>query len=352
MRFLYKLAPLSIQLLLIDDPFMPIIRQHYLSADAIADVDLLLREPGVLALVAYGDDCAPNGHTGVIPIGMRSLSGKPWEVIRYGDAIAERGIDEHCHWSLIEDVLCVSTWIAPEDCTDIEAATEVAYGRLFRVIQAKGFPFPFRIWNFMPDINTGTGDLEEYKKFCVGRQRAFDDYHVAPQEYPAASALGHHSRGAVIYLLAGRNSGVHHENPRQQPAYQYPREYGPSSPSFARATSLALRSEPQVFISGTASIIGHNTHAVGDLQQQLSITLDNIQHLLAHVQQAGSELSAVRVYLRHPEDCAIAESFLTKHLPAEVLNFIHADICRSQLLVEIEALARVDTNQATVSSVL
>lgn len=318
---------------------MPMLSQQYLTAAAVPDALQLLAEPGVLALVNFGHECAPSAGVGVIPLGMPSLSDKPWEVIRYGSSVAERGIDEHCHWSVIEDVLCVATWIAPEDCSDIEAATEVAYGRLFRVIQAKGFPYPFRIWNFMPDINRGAGDREEYKKFCVGRERAFDDYHVAPQSYPAASALGHHTRGAVIYLLAGRNSGVHHENPRQQPAYQYPREYGPSSPSFARATSLALRSKPQVFISGTASIIGHNTQAVGDLQQQLAITLDNIQHLLDHVGQADALLSGIRVYLRHPQDVVIAQAFLASRLPLECVNFIHADICRSQLLVEIEALA-------------
>lgn len=315
------------------------LRQEYLPASAVPDTSQLLAQPGVLALVNFGDACAPGAQPGIIPLGMPSLSDQPWEVIRYGDSVAQRGVDEHCHWSLIEDVLCVATWIAPEDCSDIEAATEVAYGRLFRVIQAKGFPYPFRIWNFMPDINCGAGDREEYKKFCVGRQRAFDDYHVAPQEYPAASALGHHTKGAVIYLLAGRNSGVHHENPRQQPAYQYPREYGPTSPSFARATSLALRSLEQVFISGTASIIGHNTQAVGDLQQQLAITLDNIQHLLLHVEQADAELSAIRVYLRHAQDVAVAQAFLSARLPATAVNFIHADICRSQLLVEIEALA-------------
>jgi chorismate lyase/3-hydroxybenzoate synthase len=315
------------------------LRQEYLPASAVPDTAHLLAQPGVLALVSFGDSCAALAQPGIIPLGMPSLCDKPWEVIRYGDSVAERGTDEHCQWSLIEDVLCVATWISPEDCSDIEAATEVAYGRLFRVIQAKGFSYPFRIWNFMPDINSGNGDQEEYKKFCVGRQRAFDDYHVAPQEYPAASALGHHTKGAVIYLLAGRNSGVHHENPRQQPAYQYPREYGPTSPSFARATSLALRSREQVFISGTASIIGHNTQAVGDLEQQLTITLDNIQHLLMHVGQGESELSGVRVYLRRPQDLAVARAFFAARLPALVVNFIHADICRSQLLVEVEALS-------------
>ena len=105
------------------------LRQEYLPANAVPDTAHLLAQPGVLALVSFGDACVAGAQPGIIPLGMPSLCDKPWEVIRYGDSIAERGTDEHCQWSLIEDVLCVATWIAPEDCSDIEAATEVAYGR-------------------------------------------------------------------------------------------------------------------------------------------------------------------------------------------------------------------------------
>lgn len=313
--------------------------QDYLSADVVDQMPDVLGQPGVLALVGFVEDCSAPSITGYIPVGMPSLSGKPLEVIRYGNQVAERGITDNCHWSVIDDVLCAACWISQDDCGDIAAATEKTYGRLFQLIQSMGFPYPFRIWNFIPNINQGDGDREEYKKFCVGRQKAFHDYHVAPQEYPAASALGHHGQGAVIYLLAGKYSGVHHENPRQQPAYQYPRQYGPSSPSFARATSLHLNSKFQVFISGTASIIGHDTQAAGDLQNQLSITLDNIKQLVAHIDQGKHGLSAIRVYLRYPQDYAIAQAFMQQHFALEKVNFLYADICRDLLLVEIEALA-------------
>lgn len=313
--------------------------QDYLAHEPPDSLSQLLQQPGVLALVGFVEDCQAPDLPGYIPTGMPSLSGLPIEVIRYGDQVAERGQVDGCHWSRIDDVLCVASWISPEDCKDIAAATEKTYGNLFRLIQSMGFPYPFRIWNFIPNINTGEGDSEEYKKFCVGRQKAFHCYHVAPQEYPAASALGHHTQGAVIYLLAGRDSGIHHENPRQQPAYEYPRQYGPSSPSFARATSLNLQSRFQIFISGTASIIGHDTQAVGDLQNQLSITLDNIQQLVDHINPADHQLSTLRVYLRHPADYPAARDFLAKRFPLESVNFLHADICREQLLVEIEGVA-------------
>lgn len=318
---------------------MSTLTQDYLSIDSPEQLPALLGQPGVLALVGFVEDCSQPQLPGYIPTGMPSLSGLQIEVIRYGNQVAERGVTDNCHWSRIDDVLCVASWISPEDCKDIAAATEKTYGNLFRLIQSMGFPYPFRIWNFIPNINRGEGDSEEYKKFCVGRQKAFHSYHVAPQEYPAASALGHHSQGAVIYLLAGRDSGIHHENPRQQPAYEYPRQYGPSSPSFARATSLNLQSQFQIFISGTASIIGHDTQAVGNLHNQLSITLDNIQQLVNHINPADHQLSTLRVYLRHPADYPVARDFLAQRFPLESVNFLHADICREQLLVEIEGVA-------------
>lgn len=311
--------------------------QTYLPSAAPIDEQAILNQPGVLALVRFDGPCEASSTAGIIPIGLQSLSGQPFELLRYGNEVATRGIAQDCHWSRIGDVLCAATWISPVACADIENATEDAYHRLFSVVATAGFAHPFRIWNFMPQINSGQGDQEMYKKFCVGRQRAFDRLQLKPHQYPAASALGHHRDGAVIYLLAHRQSGQHHENARQEPAYRYPRQYGPSSPSFARATSLTFHNRRQLFVSGTASILGHDTKAAGNLEQQLTITLENIRHLVSHTGFADEALHAIRVYLRNAEDYPAARAFLGTQFPADVVNFLHADICRDNLLVEIEA---------------
>jgi chorismate lyase / 3-hydroxybenzoate synthase len=325
------------------------LRQYYLdstplAADATASPATLINKRGVLALIAFDAPCLAPAEPGIIPIGTPSLCGKAYEVIEYGDKPAERGSTDDCQWSKIDDVFCAATWISPAACADIETATETAYTRLFGLINSAGFPYPFRIWNFMPKINLGEGDQEEYKKFCVGRLRAFSQLDLDQQQFPAASALGiHHSdnaaQGAVIYLLATRTPGQHHENPRQQPAYQYPRQYGPSSPSFARATSLPLQLQHPIFISGTASIIGHDTKACGNLQEQLEITLDNIRYLLASIDPQASAPSAIRVYLRHAEDLLATQTYLYQQFSPADINIVHADICRANLLVEIECVA-------------
>lgn len=303
------------------------------------DPQLLLAEPGVLAVIAFTKICAQPAVPGIIPIGAVSLSDQAYEVIEYGNNPAQRGIDMGCQWSRIDDLLCVATWLSPAACVDIEESTRDAYSRLFGVIQAAGFAQPFRIWNFIPHINRGLGDQETYKRFCVGRQQAFDQLHVAHRQYPAASALGHHGEGAVIYMLAHKHAGAHHENPRQDPAYRYPRQYGPCSPSFARATSIDVAHQRQLFISGTASILGHDTTAAGNLEQQISVTLENIHYLVDSVPGSFAPLAPIRIYLRHPQDYPAARALLLQRFPVESLNFLHADICRDNLLVEIEAAA-------------
>lgn len=302
--------------------------------------EALVDKPGVLAVVAFDRDGAPD-EPGIIPIGPACLSGQKAEVIEYGDRPAHRGARDGCHWSSVDDVLCVATWLSATDFSPIEHATRDAYLRLLRLSEVLGFPHPFRVWNFIPQINRGSGDEEVYKKFCVGRQSAFDEIHIAQQQFPAASALGHHRQGAAIYLLAHKRPGHHHENSRQQPAYRYPRQYGPSSPSFARATSLALKRRPHLFISGTASILGHETRAAGDLQQQITVTLDNLNYLrdkfASSINSEAEPFTALRVYLRRAEDYQAANNQLQQTFPGARLNFLHADICRGNLLVEIEA---------------
>lgn len=320
---------------------MSIFSQEYFASRAAPSVTELLRQDGVLAVVGYTDDCLEPSTPGYIPSGLSPLGGVSLEVIRCPFGRAERGMTDRCHWNVIGDLICAATWLSPAECQQIEDTTEQAYDRILGVAERLGFPFPFRIWNLIPHINEGAGDQEVYKQFCAGRMRAFTRHGMDAAQYPAASAVGHHAQGAVIYLLAARIPSRNLENPLQMPAYTYPREYGPCSPSFARATRIELGSSHFLFISGTASILGHSTQAPGDIVSQLEVTQGNIAQLVAQAGGAVSKLSALRVYLRHAEHLEPARALLERIYPSEHLNFVLADICRQQLLVEIEALVEL-----------
>jgi chorismatase len=228
-------------------------------------------------------------------------------------------------------------------------ATEEAYTDALELTTSLGYR-PFRIWHYISQINEpNAAGLEVYRDFCVGRARVLERYGVT-HDMPAATVIGARAGGVVCYLLACR-SGTHVnlENPRQVPAYHYPSRYGPRSPNFARATYLAPASGGEyVFVSGTASILGHQTMHRGDVAAQCRLALENIGcvigdgNLFAHDVGRGhslADLAAVKVYVRRRADMPMVRDICGAALaPSAAVAYLNADICRSDLLVELEGV--------------
>ena len=319
----------------------PSIIEAMLRNDLITDqsIEQLSTQDNLLMALPYNTDCSPS-TPGIIQTGLCSLGPAPiietWSVA----GPVTKGVSGNCHWSKSADILAAAIWLSAADCQQLQTATEQAYIELLSLLQAQGYPHPLRFWNYIPDINLGAGDDERYKRFCTGRLNAFHKMHIPDLGFPSASALGHHGEGAVIYALAANVRGEHHNNSLQVNAYHYPREYGVSSPSFARATSVNIAQQDVFFISGTASIIGHQTMHEGDLIGQLETTIDNIQHLLDNNRPQNNppqqQLQSLKVYLRQAADYAPARAALEKHFGNIPMLFTLADICRSNLLVEVE----------------
>lgn len=198
----------------------------------------------------------------------------------------------------------------------------------------------YRIWHFVPQINEiPDGHMENYRSFCQGRAIAFEAHanEALHSRIPAASAVGTVGEHLTIVYLAGKPRSTHIENPRQTPAYRYPEKYGPKPPAFARATTVTIDGAPTLFISGTASILA--SESIGtSIENQLETTLENLNILAAKTPAQSTGKRRVRVYLRHAHDF----SYVKSQLDAQYLNdcdeayYIVADICRKELLVEIE----------------
>jgi len=229
------------------------------------------------------------------------------------------------------------------DCpaeADVTALTAQGYAQLLAWVAASDAPHLVRCWNYVPHINAGTdageSDNEIYKRFCTGRLLAFEQAGLAAMQFPSASAVGHSRPSLTIQVLSSRFKGRHFGNHKQVDAFCYPREYGKSSPSFARATLLTQGMREMLFISGTASIIGHASQHEGDLSAQLRVTCDNITQLLKQTGKTPQAINCLRVYLRYSQDYATAKSVLAQVFPSADTVFVQADICRRELLVEIE----------------
>lgn len=237
-----------------------------------------------------------------------------------------------------EDLLFVA-WST--HASQMMQATERAYKELFATLTATGFRHPLRIWNFLGHIHSSTGTHDHYQDFCVGRARALDRLGITDDVMPAATAIGTDHPGLYVYLLAAREPGTAVENPRQISAYHYPKQYSPERPAFARATRIATESGIQLLISGTASIVGHESLHPGDPEEQ---TLEILRNLDAVKQSAGMASAVpiwLRVYLRHPQHLPFVESILLNRLgQLPPVQWIRGDICREDLLLEIEGVYR------------
>ncbi len=240
---------------------------------------------------------------------------------------------------------CMSLDEAAGDASPpLQATTEAAYQSIFELLEPRGYQ-ALRFWNYFPAINRESHQKERYRQFNIGRQDAFLAHgRSVIGNVPAACALGSASGGLHIAFLAARANVISVENPRQVSAYHYPRQYGPRSPTFSRAGLVNLGGRDMLFISGTASIVGHQTLHDGDVAAQTRECLQNIAAIVAEAnRQAPSadfrlDTLAYTVYVRQPEDMFTVRREMTQFIGGLVSAvFLQADVCRADLLVEIEA---------------
>jgi chorismate lyase/3-hydroxybenzoate synthase len=210
------------------------------------------------------------------------------------------------------------------------------YATIRKFQEQSGFPHLLRMWNYLDAINEGEGDAERYRQFCVGRALGFGRSNG--QRLPAASAIGrqHATHQVQVFWIAARASGTAIENPRQVSAYHYPRTHGPASPSFSRAM---VASDHTVLVSGTASIVGHVSQHEGDAQGQLAETLRNLAAVTSHAgvrRDAVHRQDLLKVYVRDPTLVPMIAAQLQEAYPGATPIFLAGDVCRRELLLEIE----------------
>lgn len=239
------------------------------------------------------------------------------------------------------DMLFGSLVLPEAGAGGLESMARSAYSAIFDVLDKEGYPSLLRVWNYFARINDEDGGLERYREFNIGRHEAFSDKGRAIGEagVPAACALGTRQGDLVICFLAGKVPGIAIENPRQTNAYRYPRDFGPRSPTFSRGVLVG----GALLVSGTASIIGSETAHPEDVSRQLDETLENLRVVIGQARECGFAANdpdrlSLNVYLRHAKDYPGVRSRLDAEFGDTAhIVYLQADVCRADLLVEIEA---------------
>jgi hypothetical protein len=282
--------------------------------------------------------------TGLMGMGVPLLGGEAREPVE--EAVSPAGdAGGFCIWRGAARAVGIAR---AEPGTDLEDATARLYAGL--LVAARGLDL-YRIWNLVPGINARTpAGLETYQAFCKARSVAFESAlgRDFQRSLPAASAVGTAESGLTVAFLAGKGPVRRVENPAQVPAYEYPPQHGPRPPSFARATVVESGQGVDAFVSGTSSVVGHETVAPCDTARQLDCTFENLRLISGACGLGGSFGGGAacrrhfKVYLRNASDLDLAAREMGRRIlaPGDRVTYLRADICRSALNVEIEVTVR------------
>lgn len=215
--------------------------------------------------------------------------------------------------------------------------------------QSVSFSNVARIWIFLEDI------LKWYDEFNSIRTEKFKAFGLVPQSVtesemdrlclPASTGIGgRNPAGAigladVLAISGDRRVGVL-PVVRQRSAYRY-------GSAFSRGVCIQERGYDQIFISGTAAIDEQgNSLYPKDAEAQITRTLETIESLIAKKGAKLEDIRSATVYLKRAEDMSIykrvASKFGLTRMPAVC---VVADICRDELLFEMDAVAVMERSQ-------
>ncbi|MGO9109343.1 MAG: dioxygenase [Thermoguttaceae bacterium] len=220
-----------------------------------------------------------------------------------------------------------------------------------------------RTWLYLGGIVEDEGPEQRYKELNRARTDFFEDIHFLADRlppgrngrvFPASTGIGTEGRRVMMSAIALATDrkdivAVPLENPRQTSAFDYAQHYSPKTPKFSRAMALSCGNYATILVSGTASITNSETRHLGDAVAQTCETLDNIRALisednLCHHGLSGlgaslEGLGLVRVYIKREEDYAKVRTACENRLGELPTIYAMADVCRPDLLVEIEGIA-------------
>ncbi|MFA9389060.1 MAG: hypothetical protein ACERKD_04605 [Prolixibacteraceae bacterium] len=249
---------------------------------------------------------------------------------------------------------------------NILASSNAAFTYLKELYLHLGISFNniVRQWNYVGEILSTEDDGENrlrqhYQMFNESRSDFYGTFRTR-KDFPAATGIGMKYLGVCIdsFAVTGNENLkiIPISNPVQSESYQYGQKVlvgkpdkkmrQNQPPQFERAKLIALHRASRILVSGTASIIGQETIGIGEVEEQTRVTIQNIKtlthpdNILKHfpeIIEMPKQYSYVRVYVKLKTDIAKVRPICLEAFGDVPTTYVVADICRDNLLVEIEA---------------
>ncbi|HBL75621.1 MAG: hypothetical protein A2W90_05060 [Bacteroidetes bacterium GWF2_42_66] len=209
-----------------------------------------------------------------------------------------------------------------------------------------------RQWNYIGNITQVQNGIQNYQAFNDARARFYEKTDWKNCGYPAATGIGADVSGISVSLIAisGLRS-IPVDNPLQIAAHSYSQSLlvggDKRTPKFERARLIKNGFGSNCFVSGTAAIRGEESMKVLNAGLQTRQTIENINYLLSaeNLKRYGLnngarlEMTGLRIYVKKMEYLDSVKSEIEKTWPGLPAIYLQADICREELLVEIEGTA-------------
>ena len=200
-----------------------------------------------------------------------------------------------------------------------------------------------KIWHYLPQLlKKYSNQKTNYSVLCEARENVYKSYYK-DFNYPTATVIGIEEDKVLIYFLASACKSYDAiENKRQISSYNYPQTIFSEKPMFSRAVKFTPSdfSEQKIVISGTASIKGYKSMHELEVIDQLNESIKNYKTFI-NTENNSSNIS--RVYLSKSQGNKIREieELLNKKFLSKKYIILEGDICRKELLVEIEGISNV-----------
>ena len=213
-----------------------------------------------------------------------------------------------------------------------------------------------RQWNYIGNIVSHKNGKQNYQEFNDARSAYYakGDWHNG---YPAATGIGVDGEGIIVGGIAFKSTkqgGIYPiDNPLQVAAHIYSKKVLidddknaiKSTPKFERAKLIESKRGACCFVSGTAAIRGEESISNASAEVQAIKTIENIDYLVSkeNLVRYGCKPYDLRyiqlqVFIKRAEDYAEVRAVVEKRFPHIPTVYTIADVCRCELLVEIEGI--------------